>query len=137
MAAKKKAAPKKETAHDKLVAGLVDKLYAIREERYELNRQAKKIEDQEKEIRGALIQALPKFGATGVAGKTARAQLEGKAIVVVSNVKALRKYIAKNDAWDILQQRVNATAVQERWDAKKVVPGVKPETVTVVSLHKL
>ncbi len=127
----------KPRAKQVLVAGLVDQLYETREQRYKLNRQVDALEEQEKEIRAKLVAALPKFGATGVAGKVARAQLEGKVIAKVSDAKKFHQYIVKTDAWDLLQQRINSTAVQARWDMKKVVAGVVPETVTFVSLRKV
>ena len=127
----------KSSARQQLVAGLVDELYKTREKRYKLQRTAAELEEREKKIKQELVVALPKFGATGVAGKVARAQLEGKVIAKVVDAAKFHRYIAKNDAWDLLQQRVNAAAVQARWDAKRIVAGVLPETVTFVSLHKL
>lgn len=134
---KKPAKAVKLTAAQRQVAGLVDELYKTREKRYALQRTTTALEEQEKAIRLKLISALPKFGATGLAGKVARAQLEGKVIVKVADASKFHKYIVKHDAWDLLQQRVSVKAVQDRWDAKQSIPGVVPETVTVVSLHKL
>lgn len=124
-------------ASDRKLAKLVDELYAIREERYELQRRAKKIEERETEIRKALIAELPKFGASGVAGAVARAQLEGKTFKRIEDWGKLCAFVAKKKAWDLFQRRLNDAAVQARWDAKTVVPGVTPDKVTVVSLHKI
>lgn len=142
MAAKKSVsgkapAAKKATAQSKMVAGLVDELYKTRERRYALQRQATALEDQEKEIRKQLVVALPRFGATGVAGRVARAQLEGKVIKKIEDWSKFCAFMAKKKAWDLVQRRVNDAAVQARWDAKETVAGVVPETVTFVSLHKL
>lgn len=119
------------------VSKLVDELYTTRAKRYVIQHDATKLEEREKEIRKELIAALPKFGATGIAGKLARAQLETKTIKRIENWETFCKFVAKTKSWDLLQRRVSDAAIQERWDSKKAVAGVKPETVTVVSLHKV
>ena len=127
----------KEKTDIKALSKLIDELYVTREKRYALQHEATKLEEREKAIRKALIEALPKFGATGVAGKVARAQLEAKTFKRIENWEKFCAFVAKKKAWDLLQRRVNDTAVQARWDAKVVVAGVVPERVTVVSLHKV
>lgn len=121
----------------KALAKLVDTLYKTRERRYALQREVSALEEAESAIRAQLIGALPKFGATGIAGKVARAQLEGKRIVRVEDWEKLYAHIVKKKAFDLLQRRVSDAAVKERWEAKLTVPGVVPETVAVVSLSKL
>ena len=130
---KKTAAP----ALQRRIAPLVDELYKTRGKRYALQRAADQLEAREKQIRLELIAALPRFGATGAAGKVARAQLEGKTVARVDDWAKLRRYIVKADAWDLLQRRLADAAVQARWEAKQAVPGVSAERVTVVSLHKV
>lgn len=139
--AAKKAAPKMierpTTSDQRAVAGLVDKFYQLREQRYALQRRAAAIEEQEKGLRAALIEALPKAGATGIAGKIARAQLKTKRIVRVSDYEKLYEHIRKERAFDLLQRRLNESAVNERWEAGKTVPGLVPDTVTTIELHKV
>lgn len=124
-------------AQTKKISKLVDELYKTRENRYKLQREAAKLEEREKEIRNELIVSLPKFGATGVAGDVARAQLESKTFKKIEDWTKFCAFVAKKKAWDLLQRRVNDAAVQARWDAKTVVPGITPEHVTVISLHKV
>ncbi len=122
---------------DKEIAKLVDELYTTRKKRYTLQHQCDKLEEREKEIRAELIKTLPRFGATGLAGKIARAQLEGKRIVRVVDWEKFYAFIHKKKAFELLQRRVNEGSVKERWEGKTTVPGVEPDTVTVVSLSKL
>ena len=128
---------KQATRSDQLVAGLVDLLYQTRGARYKLNHAAAALEAKEQALRAQLIATLPKFGASGVAGRVARAQLETKQIVVVDNWLKFYAGVARTKAWDLLQRRVNVEAVQARWAVKKLVAGARPDQVTVVSLHKL
>lgn len=128
---------KKEPKPSPKLAALVDELYKTRERRYALQHKAEALEEREQEIRKQLVAQLPRFGATGVAGKAARAQLEGKTVKKIEDWAKFCAHVAKAKAWDLLQRRVSDAAVQERWDAKKAVPGVVPLPVTVVSLHKV
>lgn len=119
------------------IAALVDQLFKLREKRYKLQRAATAIEEQEKDIRARLIAELPKHDATGIAGKIARAQLEVKRVWRVQEWDKLYAYIGRTKAFDLLQRRLNESAIKERAEAKRPVPGVAAEAITTVSLHKL
>ena len=135
--AKSTNAQTKVNVEQSALAEIVDKLFQTREQRYALQHEIKKLEELESACRIALIKSLPKFGATGLAGRYARAQLETKQIVRVEDWSKLYAFIKKKNAFDLLQRRVSDTAVKARWEEKDVVPGTVPDRITVVSLSKL
>lgn len=121
----------------KTLAQCADLAYELRERRLAVSKQADNIEVAEKLLKEHLIQNLPKSEASGVAGKTARAKIEKKDVPRVADKKKLLAHIKKTGDFDLLQAAINTAAVQERWDAKKKVPGVESFTVVKVSLTKV
>lgn len=142
MATTKKPAAKsaeKKFTPPKSLASCADMLYKIREERYALNKQVTALEEKEAVLREHLINNLPKSDATGIAGKVARATVESKSIVQVSDWDKLQAYILKNakkGAFALMQRRISEGAVREIWDSGKEVPGCTSFKVPVVSVVK-
>lgn len=98
-------------------ATCADLLYEIREKRLGLQRQCERFEKAEAALRDFFIETLPASSATGIAGSTARVQIEIKPVATVENWERLYAYIVKNKAFDLLQRRLGEKAAQERLDA--------------------
>lgn len=130
MAAKKFKIPKS-------LGACADLLYAVRAERHALQRQIDAMKKNEQELKDYIIASLPKSKASGISGKTATAQVKKTAVPTVADWDALQKYIKKTGAFDLMQRRLNAKAVEERWEDKKVIPGVESFTKVDVSCTKL
>lgn len=127
---------KKKPIPDKL-GRIIDLLYKTRQKRLEDNKSIEAMKSFETELKDYLVNILPKSEASGVAGKLARAQVTTKKIPQVTDWDAFFTYVAKTKSWDLLVRRVNESAVVERWEAGKQVPGVGTFTVTNVSVTKL
>src|SRR3954465_14806712 len=127
---------KKPAIPDKL-GRIIDLLYKTRQKRLDENRRVEAMKGFEGELKDYLINILPKSEASGVAGKLARAQVTSKRVPVVQDWDAFFQHVAKTKSWDLLVRRVNDSAVVERWEAGKDVPGVGSFTVTNVSVTKL
>jgi hypothetical protein len=119
------------------IGAAIDELYATRQHRLEEMGAIKDMSDYETRLKNHLIDTLPKSDASGVAGKFARAQITTKKVPTVQDWDAFYKYVKKNNAWELLQRRVNDQAVYDRWDAGKVIPGVGEFTTVSVSVTKL
>lgn len=115
----------------------VDKLYAAREARYVLQKQIKALEKEESELRELIISNLPKSNSNGLAGKVALAKIEVKEKAVVVDWEKFYVYVGKKKAFDLLQRRLNESAVIERWSNKEDVPGVGTFNAVTLSLTKL
>jgi len=121
----------------KKLAQAADMLYTKRLERLALQKQVDEIAKQEGLLREHLINNLPKSAAQGVSGQVASARIETKDIPQVSDWPKFYAYIIKEKAFDLLQRRVNETAIQERLDAKKKVPGITIFKAVKVSSTKV
>ena len=121
----------------KTLAGVVDLFYKVRAERLEEEKYVDEVREFENELKRELINSIPKSEATGVAGKVARATIVKKEVDQVKDWDAFYAYMQKNKAWDLLQKRINASAVRARRDAKKPVPGTETIDIVDVSITKI
>jgi hypothetical protein len=130
MAAKKQVFPKK-------LGEAVDRLYALREERLVLERQAEELKSQETALKDHLIATFGKSGLEGAAGAVARCSVTQAATASVVDWEALRAWVKKTGAWELLQKRVNDVAYRERLEAGEAVPGVETFMATRVSCTRI
>ena len=84
-----------------------------------------------------LINTLPKSQSTGVSGVLATAKITTDQVPTVEDWDKLYAFIKKTGSFDLLGRSLSATAVKERWDAKKAVPGVGTFNVVKLSLVKV
>lgn len=127
----------KEFKLPKTLAACADKLYQTREKRLALQRQAKELEEQESKLKQHLIEKLPEQDASGVAGKVCRITLVDKVVPYAKDWSEIYDHIKKTGHFDLLGRRINAKAVEERWENGEEVPGVETYTTTNVSINKL
>jgi len=107
----------------KSAAQCADLLYKTREERLALQKQVEKLETLESTLKDFFINSLSK-DSTGVAGRIARVQVNPKPVPIVEDWDKLYTYIKRTGQFDLMQKRLSTTAVEERWEAKKQVPGI-------------
>jgi hypothetical protein len=119
------------------LARLADSYIAAREARLTLQKEVDKLQEQESEHKATLMAALSSAGAMGVAGHKGRVTLVTKTEPTVRNWEEFYAYIVRNDAFDLLQKRLSAPAVRERWEAGETVEGVGTIPVTNLSITKL
>jgi hypothetical protein len=120
----------------KTLGACVDRLFAIRAELSQLKAVSGKLDEERKAIEQRLIDELPASNAEGITGKTARASIISKYVGTVSDWTKLQAFIKETGAFELLQRRLNQEAVQERWDARKPIPGVEGLTIKKVSVTK-
>lgn len=116
---------------------LVDELWRTRKERLDLSKKVEDLQKKESELRLSILDVLGKSRASAVGGKLARAEMEPKTIPVIKDWDALYQHIGKTKSFDLLQRRIAESAVRERWENKKEVPGIAAEVVAVLGLHKV
>jgi hypothetical protein len=98
------------------------KLYAIRKDKEKALAEAKAAEQQSAD---ALLHEFEDAKLEGARGKLAQLSITRHEFVEITDFVALTKYVKKNDAFDLFERRVKISALRERYDAKKEVPGVK------------
>lgn len=95
------------------------------------------LEPHIKSLEEHFIQRLEAGEASGVQGARSRVQVTVSAVPSVEDWAKFYAYIAKTKSFELLNKAPNRTAIAERWDAKKQVPGVGAFHVKKVSCTKL
>ena len=101
-----------------------DVLYRATELRLDLQRRVEKLKKLESQIEQYFIDTLSVEKATGIAGQVALVQVKVRPVPTVEDWPKVYAYIGRTKSFDLLQRRLNAEAVKERWEAKKAIPGV-------------
>jgi hypothetical protein len=121
----------------KAMGACADRLFELREKRLEEQKKVDAIEAEEKAIKEHIIQNLPKSEASGVAGKVARVTVITKQVPQVKDWDMFYKHVKKTGEFELLQRRLTDTAIRERWDAGKQVPGVESFNAVTLSINKV
>jgi len=120
----------------KTLGACVDMIYKMREKRLA----AQKIVDEQKHLEETLKNhILSNFNRQDVdkaSGKLATCAVTRRIVGDVEDWDTFTAYIAKNDAFDLLQKRVNDTAYRLRLDDNIEVPGVEAREVVSLSITK-
>lgn len=122
--------------HPKTIGECIDKLFALRKDRLKIEKAAEAVKEKETELEKHIIATFNKTDLEGARGKVAVAGISQTTVPTVKDWTKLCKYIAKEEAFDLLQKRVSTGAYRERLEQKVVVPGVESFIVTKLSLRK-
>ena len=92
-----------------------------------------------KAVEDYFINTLEVGESSGVQGYSARVQVTSKPVPVVKPENWIKfwTYVAKTKQWDLLQRKVSAEAVRERWDNKRQVKFVDVFNAKSTSCTKL
>lgn len=121
----------------KAMGACADKLFEIRNKRLAMQKAVDEVEAEEKALKEHIIATLPKSEASGVAGKLARVTVITKEVPQVKDWDVFYKHLVKTKSFDLMQKRLSDTAVKERWEAGKQVPGVEAFSAVTISLNKV
>jgi len=121
----------------KLIGDCADRLFTVRAERLEAQRGLEPFREEEKILTQHIIDTLPKSNTSGVAGKKARVSVTTKTVPTVTDWDAFYAHVLKTKDFSLMGRGINAEAIQERWDAKKKIPGIGPFKVVSLSLNKI
>lgn len=120
----------------KTLGACVDLLYQWEQERAIITRQAEQLKPRETQLTDHIFDTFSKDDLNGATGKVAKANVTRTEVPSVKDWPKFYAYVAKNKAFDLLQRRLSSAAIRERWEAKKVVPGVEKFTALSLSLTK-
>lgn len=130
MAAKKaptkkaaKALPKKTPAS---LGAQIDKLWLLREKRLKVDKESEKLKSEEYALKQKLIKLYKQDDLNGARGKLGSASIDKKdyPTIKAEDWDKTYAYIKKNNAFELLQRRINEGAVRELWALGKQIPGV-------------
>ena len=130
-------ATKKAYKFPKKMGECADLLYNLRVKRLAGQKLVDEVEAEEKALKEFIIETLPKSEASGISGAIANVKVVNKMVPQVKDWDSLYAYILKTKSFDLLNRALNKTAVEERYEAGKKVPGVEDFQVTTVSVTKI
>ena len=116
-----------------------DRLYEIRARRLAEQKKVEELEAEERALKAHIIDNLPKSQLTGASGKIANVKIVTKTVPQIADIDKFYGYIRKTGRTDLLQKRLNETAINEILESKKnaVVPGITTFDAKGVSLTKV
>jgi hypothetical protein len=121
----------------KSLATCADLLYQTRARRLELQKEVDELAKQESALKDHLIDKLPISDASGIAGKVARATIVLKSTPKIDDWPKFCAYVKRTGAFELMQRRLSAEAVNERLEAGKDIPGVSEFKYKTVALNKV
>lgn len=121
----------------KALGACADRLFTVREERLKIQKSVELLQAEETAIKEHLINTLPKSDASGVAGKLARVTVVTRQVPQVKDWDLFYKHVKKSGDFDLLQRRLTDSAIKERWEAGKEIPGVEHFNAVSVSINKV
>lgn len=121
----------------KTLAACADRMYELKIARGKIQKEADKLEEEEKFLKNHLIENLPKSDASGVAGKLCRVTAVTKPIAQVEDREKFQKYILKTKDFSLLQGALSQPAIKDRWEHGVKVPGVIQFNAVTLSINKL
>lgn len=121
----------------KAMGTCADRLYELRAQRLEQQKKVDELEAEEKALKAHIIDNLPKSQLTGASGKVANVRVVNKQVPQIQDIEALYGFIRKSKRTDLLQKRINESAVNELIDMGKTPPGVVLFPVVTVSVTKV
>lgn len=118
------------------LGGLIDLLYATRVKRLEAEKEIKALKTQEVGYRVRIKQMLDAASLEAGSGKTATTSVCHTTEPNAKDWPLIYSYIVENDAFDMLQRRLSATAVRDRWNDGIIIPGIEKFDTWDLSLTK-
>jgi hypothetical protein len=128
------------STHPAAVGTLIDKMWALREEKKRLEAETVEVSKQMSAIEETIVERMDAEGLTKSAGKNATVSFSFSVTADVQGDegwKLLYAYIKKTGYFHLLHRRVTDTAYKELLDAGKKVPGVLPFTKKRVNLRTI
>lgn len=121
----------------KELSKLCDQWWKLRAARLQADHKAAELKAQESEAKRRIIEVMQESGVHTVGGKLVSVEFKEKQRVSPVNWEKLYEYIRKKKAWDVLQRRVNDSAVLARMADGEQVPGTEVIPVYDISYHQL
>jgi hypothetical protein len=102
----------------------ISQILSVRKQRLSLQREADLLEQKEKALQNDLINEMVSHNINLFKDGEDEVTLVTTVEPVATSWPALLDYIRKNDALDLFQKRLTASAVKLRWADGEAIPGV-------------
>lgn len=122
---------------DNMAPGEIANLrYDMQQERMTAAKHVEKLKKAEKVLDDWILNNLLVGETTKAGGSRGGISKSLTTIAVVNDWPAFYKFIATNEAWDLMQKRAAVGALRERWDNETEVPGVERGNAVKVHVSK-
>lgn len=111
------------------LSDLADLYYETRSARLKLDREARVLENREKSLKAELVHVMVSEHTDDIQGKTVVLSHFHKIKFVATDWSAIHKYMAENDAMDLVQKRLTDSAVSARLEDGIDLPGIDSQMV--------
>lgn len=118
----------------KELGNLADQYWHAYNVRLNAERAAKELKGIESKLYAQLVTELQSQELTSVGGQVVRLTLTRSTEPVVKDWQAVYAYMTEHQDFSLMQKRLAAPAIKERWEAGEQIPGV--ETFVVHKLSK-
>lgn len=116
---------------------IIDRIFELREQRKALDKQSSNLDAEMKVLKQNLIERLDNEDTTIGRGSAASASITATVVPAVHDWDQVYAYIQENDAFYLLQRRLNSAPFRELLDQGTEIPGIDPMPVRDVSIRKL
>lgn len=114
----------------------IDKLYELRAQRLDAEKAIKAMKSDELALRVTIKRLLDAASLEGGRGQIASTSVIHSTEPTAKDWPAIYGFIRENDAFDMLQRRLSATAVKDRWESGIIIPGIEKFDTWDLSLTK-
>lgn len=132
-----KTKPKAEATNKPSIGGYIDLLFALREQKRDLESQIKEIDECVKDHEASLEAAMQEAGLDKATGSKATVSFTSTVVADVTDWDTFWLYVAKNKFFHLIQRRVSDPAYRELLEAGRKVPGVQPFPKRKLNLRSL
>lgn len=119
------------------IGDLIDKAFALRERKKEIEAQLAEIDGQIEGVQEQLMEKLEGQGISQSRGARASCSITKSVTGNVTDWDALWPWIAKNKFFHLVQRRLSDPSYRELLESGKKVPGVEPFTKKRLNLRAL
>lgn len=116
------------------IGTIIDSMHAIREQKRELNAQIKYLDASYEELKTKLLEKMDSEGMLQSKSNLATATITTTVVPQVEDWDAVFDYVKQNDAFYLLQKRINSGPYRELLQMDEQLPGTKPFTKVDISL---
>jgi hypothetical protein len=102
----------------------IDRMWALRERKRELEAKVKEIEGEISGVEEVLMKQLDDQGVTASRGSKATASISTSVVATIADWDALCKYIKRSGHFQLFQRRISDPAFRELAEQKGAVPGL-------------
>lgn len=116
---------------------MIDRIFTLREMMRDLEKQISVLRDEKAEIEDNLLAEMAEQGIQSVSGKQATASISENIVPAVQDWDAFYVWIRRNNAFYLLQRRVNSAPYRELMDTRrgKALPGVSSVVLRTLNLR--